>query len=214
MKKTTNKFRDRLKEVKEPSAVAVIFFLTAISLLLTESLTLPLGNDIRVSFSFVGIMTIGMLYGSLPCMISAAAVEFAGYLAGMTKFSAANFAAQIIAAMLYGVLLYRKNLGSTKLFKPLEELFPSVVVNNIEIAARGILTRMIIVFFGNTILNSAFIFRSYSGMTSGYRMGRIFSSLRTDMTMLPFECSVILFVLPAAYILYEHIIPRLSGLRP
>ena len=60
-------FTDSARELKQVRALTVTALLMALGIVL-RSLSIPIGTDIRITFSFLGIAAIAMLYGPVVSM--------------------------------------------------------------------------------------------------------------------------------------------------
>ena len=202
-----------LRELKKPSAVIITLLLTGASILLTKFLGMYISPDLRVTFAFVGIMGVAVLYGAVPCMISAAAADIIGYIIDDGQIRSYNLwilAVKLICALFYGWFLYRKRYGRIGAARHLETLLPSSVVENIEIALRGVAARIAVIFIGNIVLNSMVLYHSYRNKAFPFVSGAEWHNFLvwarpradTNLSMMPYECAVCLLALPVLNILY------------
>lgn len=209
-------FAESSKELKKVSTITVTGMLIAVSVVLRSFLQIPLNEDLRVTFSFLGVMAVGMLYGPVVCMMSAAGVDIIGYLLDgykMREYSVPLLLVKLFIAIIYGVALYRRSKGGIKLSDKLKSKLPSVVTEYIGAAVFGIISRVIAVLLGNIVLNSAVLYKSYTNPNFPFMSGSEWSAfwvwftprLTKNLVMLPVECAAILLLLPAIYAAYSQV---------
>ncbi len=201
-----------LRELKKPSAIIITLLLTGASILLTKFLGMYISPYLRVSFAFVGIMGVAVLYGAIPCMLAAAAADIIGYIIDDGQIQSYNLwilAVKLICAFFYGWFLYKKRYGRIGAARWLETFLPASVVENIEISVRGLTARIAVIFIGNIVLNSMVLYHSYQNKAFPFVSGEewhnflVWAKPRADtnISMMPFECAVCFLALPLINIL-------------
>ncbi len=134
-------FSDSAQELKSIRTLTVTGMMMALALVL-RSLAIQVTPDIRISFAFLPIIVIAMLYGPVVGGMSSVAVDFLGYIisdAKIREYSLLLACVHIIAGIIYGLFLYRKEIN----FK------------------RIIFSRVVVVFICDFILTSVIIYLQY-----------------------------------------------------
>ena len=80
-------FTDSARELKQVRTITVAALFMALSIVL-RTIAIPIGTDIRITFAFLGVMIIAMLYGPVVSMIAALGTDIIGYLLDGLLFSA------------------------------------------------------------------------------------------------------------------------------
>lgn len=110
-------FSDSAKELKSIRTLTVTGMMMALALVL-RALAIQPTADIRISFEFLPIIVIAMLYGPVVGGMSSVAVDFLGYIisdAKIREYSLLLACAHIIAGVIYGLFLYRKEINSVRI---------------------------------------------------------------------------------------------------
>ncbi len=137
-------FPDSARELKHVRTITISAMFMALSVVL-RTVSIPIGQDIRITFAFLGIMVIAMLYGPVVAMIANLGTDIIGYLLDGSKMREYNLALAlvvIIDGLIYGLMLYQRY--TTKRF----QLWAS-------------LSRLGVVLIGNLILNSCILYVCY-----------------------------------------------------
>lgn len=105
-----NLFRRSLDELKNPRALVVTALLIAFNLVVDMAPKLYLTPDLRVTFGFLFISTIGMLYGPSVGMMAGFCTDVMGFLLSPNNnagyFPGYTLTA-IVGGLLYGLWLYK-----------------------------------------------------------------------------------------------------------
>ncbi len=200
MKGFISMFPDSAAELKRTETLAVSGMLMALSIVL-RNLTINITEDLRISFAFIGVMAIAMLYGPVVSVIANIGVDVVGYILDGYKARDYNFAllaVKIIAALIYGVFLYHRVMGKN---------LPLMVI------LRAVIARVIVVLICNLVLNSAVLYYCYVNPHFPFLSGSewhafwIWLSPRIikNALMLPVECLLITILLPAVSEAYKRV---------
>ena len=114
-------FTDSARELKQVRALTVTALLMALGIVL-RSLSIPIGTDIRITFSFLGIAAIAMLYGPVVSMIASLGVDIIGYLLDGAKMREYNVLLALVVmlnALIYGMFLYHRKSKKGLIFSAL-----------------------------------------------------------------------------------------------
>lgn len=189
-------FKDSTNELKKITTLTVCGMLMALSIVL-RSLALNITPDLRITFAFLGIMIIAMLYGPVVCVISNIGIDVIGYFLDGFKARDYNFgllAVKIIMSMIYGVFLYKKTTGK------------SIIIN-------GMISRVIVVLLCNLVLNSCVLYYCYTNRNFPFMSASEWDAFKVWFTprlikntvMLPIELAMIAFLLPAVNMAYKKV---------
>ena len=197
-----NLFKDSARELKKISTLTVCGVLMALSIVM-RNMAINITPDLRITFSFFGIMAIAMLYGPVVCVISNVGVDVIGYVLDGYKardYNLGLLAVKIIIALIYGICLYKKTTGK------------SIIIS-------GIISRVIVVILCNLVLNSAVLYYCYTNKnfpfmsTSEWTAFRIWFTPRLikNCVMLPIELVMVSLLLPMISQAYKRIFKKVSA---
>lgn len=190
-------FVDSARELKKVRTLTVSAMFMALSIVL-RSIAVPLGADIRITFSFLGIMVIAMLYGPVIAMIANLGTDIIGYLldgAKMREYNLLLATVVMLNGLIYGLFLYHRK--SQK---------------NLLISAG--LARLFVVIVGNLILNSCILYGTYVNPAFPFHMGSdtwnafliwIQPRLIKSAGQFPFDIAMICILLPVAAKAYQQV---------
>ncbi len=117
-------FKDSALELKKLRCITVTAMLIALNLAL-KTATINVTDDLKISFSFLALAAIGMLFGPTVSFLSGAVTDILGLLIANTigAFNPLFTLVEAVGGMLYGLFLYRlKPIKFDKdTFKPVVE---------------------------------------------------------------------------------------------
>lgn len=117
-------FRDSALELKRLRCITVTAMLIALNLAL-KSVTVYVTDDLKISFSFLALAAIGMLFGPTVSFLAGAVTDILGLLIANTigAFNPLFTLVEAVGGMLYGLFLYKlKPIKFDKeTFKPVVE---------------------------------------------------------------------------------------------
>lgn len=110
MKGFFNLFTRSAKEIKNIRSVCVTALLIALDIaikMLTSIYTISVGDTIKISFAFVVLASIGMLYGPTMAFAAGAITDIIGFLVKPTgAFDIRYTFIEALGALIYGIFLY------------------------------------------------------------------------------------------------------------
>lgn len=197
-----NLFKDSVQELKKVSTLTVCGVLMALSIVM-RNMAINITPDLRITFSFFGIMAIAMLYGPVVCVISNVGVDVIGYVLDGYKardYNLGLLAVKIIIALIYGICLYKKTTGK------------SIIIS-------GIISRVIVVLLCNLVLNSAVLYYCYTNKNFPFMSASEWMAFRIWFTprlikncvMLPIELVMVSLLLPIISQAYKRIFKKVSA---
>lgn len=192
-------FKDSAGELKKVSTLTVCGVLMALSIVM-RNMAINITADLRITFAFLGIMAIAMLFGPVICVIANVGVDIIGYVLDGYKardYNIGLLAVKIIIALIYGICLYKKATGKSLL-------------------ASGIISRVIVVVLCNLILNSAVLYYCYTNKNFPFMSASEWTAFRIWFTprlikncvMLPIEIVMISVLLPIVSQAYKRIFKK------
>lgn len=199
MKSFFSLFSNSANELKKITTLTVCGMLMALCIVL-RNLAVNITADLRITFSFFGIMIIAMLYGPVVCVIANVGVDVLGYFLDGFKARDYNFgllAVKILMAIIYGVILYNKQSGK------------AIVIS-------GIIARIIVVILCNLVLNSCVLYYCYTNKNFPFMTKSEWDAFKVwftprlikNVVMLPIEMAMIGFLLPAVKTAYNRVFKK------
>lgn len=203
MKSFLSLFTDSARELKKIRTLTVCGMLMAVSIVL-RNMAINITADLRITFAFLGVMAIAVLYGPVVCIISNVGIDFVGYFLDGYKARDYNFgllAVKILIAFIYGVCLYRKQTGKS-------------------LVGWGIASRAIVVVLCNIVLNSAVLYYCYTNRNFPFMSSSEWSAfwiwfsprLIKNCVMFPIECVLLSVVLPLISQAYNRVFRKAAAL--
>lgn len=196
MKALKNMFISSANELKKPICIVVTGMLLGVALIL-RTIAIQVTEDIRITFAFLAIGVIAMLYGPVVAALANFANDLLGYILGNN--SARGYypplaLVAIIAGLIYGVVLYRKEI---KIF-------------NI------VLARIMVVVLCNLVLNSIFIYTGFVNkhfdITNTANLNAFFiwftPRLIKNAIQLPFDIVMMIILYPIVYKVYNKMFSK------
>lgn len=114
-------FADSAKELKSLRCITVTAMMIALNLAL-KSVTIYVTDDLKISFSYLALATIGMLFGPTVGFLAGAVTDILGLLVQqmMSAFNPLYTLVEATGGLLYGLFLYRLQpvKFSKEMFKP------------------------------------------------------------------------------------------------
>lgn len=138
-------FRDSANELKSPRCLATTGILSALYIVLNAYVMLPLGETLRITFGYLALAVIGMLYGPVVTVLAAIPCDiFAALLNPNYAMNLAWVPNRMLEGLIYGVFLYGLMKTSNK----------NSTLNAIVFALKIIIARLIVVVLCYFIINS------------------------------------------------------------
>ncbi|MBR1764580.1 MAG: folate family ECF transporter S component [Ruminococcus sp.] len=199
MKSFFSLFVESFKSLKQLRTLTTTGMLLAMAVAI-RTLSIDVTADLRISFTFIPITAIAMLYGPVVCGASTFILDFLGYL--ITNKSARFYSPQlaavvILSGIIYGALLYKCD------FKK-ERIKGYVMIT---------LACLIVAVVCNSLLNTYFLYtlyvnKDFSPFHDGdmhafgvYMLPRVVKNL----IEFPIRSVILCFVLPAVKLAYDKV---------
>ena len=191
-------FSDSAKELSKLRTLTTTGILMAIAIVL-RSTSIQITMDLRISFAFLAIAVIGMLFGPVVGGMAGLGTDFIGFLfdrTGQPYYPPLTLVA-ILSGVIYGLFLYRKDIKSKFFF------------------VKICISRIIVVVFCNICLNSYLLYTGFVNKSfelfSSDGWGSFFAwivakqRITKNVLQLPFDLVLMCALLPIAYISFKRI---------
>lgn len=113
MKSFFGQFKSSALELKNIRTLTTTGILIAMAMIL-RVFAIQITPELRITFSFIAIVIVGMLYGPVVCAMSTLTIDILGYLVdsrSMGGYYPPLALVVVIAGMFYGVFLYKKRIN-------------------------------------------------------------------------------------------------------
>ena len=151
-------FKRSAEELKSLRCLAVTSILIALDLVMKAYLNFKITDDLKISFAFVAIAAIGMLYGPTVCALACVVTDVVGFFISNTSGGAFNplfTLVEVTGGVIYGLFLYRFNPVKPELESP--KTFFKSIISNWGAALRIILAKVTVVVVCNLIMTPVFL---------------------------------------------------------
>ena len=202
---------DSLGEFRRARAVIMVLVLIAGAVGL-NCFNIRIAGNAVIHISFVCIMAAGMLFGPVPCMLTAAAAEVITdrLLDDMAReHLAAVLAVKLIEAFFWGYIMYKKHYGSFGCPKCLNDCMPECVLLNIRIAVRSVIAYTAAAFTCGIAMDSIELYEKFRGSFTEWLRLRF----AMNIERLPFEIAIAVLTIPLVNIFYTLAEKALEHLR-
>ncbi len=174
-------FPRSLKELKSVRCLTVTAMLIALDIAI-KIVTIPvpaLGSNMKISFAFLALASVGMLYGPVVGAIAGVVCDLVGYFATTQSFGAFDIRftlVELLAGFIYGMCFY--NIKFNKTFIP-----------------RVILSKVIVIIVCNLFLTTYFVYTVSSATSEGF-WAMIPPKILKNLVQLPVDVFLLCVVLP------------------
>lgn len=207
------KFKKSALEMKNLSCLAVTAILIALALVLKLVGTVQITDDLKLSFSFIAVASIGMLYGPTVTGMACVVTDVLGYLIKPTggAFNPLFTLVEVMGGVLYGLFLYGFNPVKLEL-GGVGEFFKSIGANW-KSALRIVLAKVSVAVVCNLLMTPLFITITKTMEAGVFNAGvfwtgfmtRIGTRLIKNAIEIPVHCLLLLLTLFPIYAAYRGI---------
>ena len=149
-------FKRSAKELSDQRCITVTAILIALDLVLKFYLNWQVTDELKISFAFVAIAAIGMLYGPTVGALACVVTDVVGFLIKPSgTFSPLFTLVEVMGGVLYGLFLYGFNPIKPDLESP--KAFFKSVFSNWGAALRITLAKISVAVMCNLIMTPLFI---------------------------------------------------------
>lgn len=144
-------FKKSALELKNLRSLCVIAILIALDLVLKTFLNVQITDDLKLSFAFVAVAAIGMLYGPTAAGLACMVTDVLGYfLKPSGSFSPLFTVIEVTGGVIYGCLLY--NFNPIKLDFSGGGKFGKSLLENWRAVLRIVLAKVLVAIICNLIM--------------------------------------------------------------
>lgn len=193
-------FKKSFEELKSICCLTVTALLIGVSVALKFVMIMP-SETLKISFAFVGLAAIGMLYGPVVAGLAGVVTDVIGFLVKPTgAFSPIFTLVEVAGAVIYGIFLY--GLNPVKLdFSSRSAFFGGLKTNGFQVF-RIFMAKFCVNLFCNVFLNTIAM------VIMGYFAPEVFwvkitTRIVKNLTMLPIEVFILLLVLYPVMVAYR-----------
>lgn len=206
------KFKKSAAELKDLRCLVITAILIALDLVLKLFVNIQITEDLKLSFAFIAIASIGMLYGPTVAGLSCVVTDVLGYLLKPTgSFSPLFTLVEVAGGILYGVFLYGMNPVKLS-FGGTGEFFRSILTNW-KSALRVVLAKVSVAVVCNLIMTPLFITINKTVEAGVFNadvfwvgfITRIGTRLIKNAVEIPVHCLLLLLTLFPIYAAYRGI---------
>lgn len=193
-------FKESAKELKSLRCLTVTAMLIALDVAL-KSVTVPLGESLKISFAFLALAAIGMLYGPTVGIMAGIVTDLVGFLLFPSGggFNPLFTIVEAVGAMIYGMFLY--NLTFTRVdLKNIRNNSSEALKQVLKI----ILAKVTVVIICNLILTPA------ANVIAGYwtvdtALVKFPARLIKNCIQCPVDCLLLIIVLFPVLLAYKTV---------
>ena len=145
-------FKSSAKELTDVRTITVTGMLLAVAIAL-RSFAIDITQDMRISFAFIAIMAIAVLYGPVVAGMANFAKDFIGYIISnhtTREYSIPLAMVVIISGIIYGLICYSANDDESEKYR----ITPKKTV-------KICISRVVVVLISQVCLNSIILYVSY-----------------------------------------------------
>lgn len=205
-------FKRSAAELKDLRCLCVTAILIALDLVL-KSVTIPISADMKITFAFLALASIGMLFGPVVAFLAGTVTDILGMLIAqnMGAFNPMFTLVEATGAMIYGIFLYglkftrADSLGGKFTDK-----------NDVKQLIRIVLAKVVVVIVCNLIMTPFAITITKTMEAGTYNAGvfwtglwaRITKGLIKNAIQCPVDCILLFAVLPIILTAYNRVFKR------
>lgn len=145
-------FKKSALELKNLRSLCGIAILIALDLVLKTFLNIQITNDLKLSFAFVAVAAIGMLYGPTAAGLACLVTDILGYILKPEggSFSPLFTLIEVVGGVIYGCLLY--NFNPVRFDFSGGDKFGRSLFNNRKAFLRIVLAKVLVAVICNLIM--------------------------------------------------------------
>lgn len=200
-----NSFRKSAAELKDIRCLVVTAMLIALDLVLKSFCTIEVSKDLKISFAFLALASVGMLYGPVVSLLAGTVTDIIGFFITpqMGAFNPMYTIIEATGAFIYGIYLYNlrfSGLNKTKKF---------ATGNDLKGFVRIVLAKVTVVIVCNLIMTplANIITRSMEAGTLIYAptLAAYPARIIKNLIQCPVDCVLLAAVLPVISTAYNSV---------
>lgn len=188
-------FKRSALELKSLRCLTTTAILIALDIAL-KFFSINLTETLKISFAFLALATIGMLFGPVVAGLAGIVTDVIGYFIKPSgAFNPLFTVVELVGAVIYGIFLYNLN--------PLKFGGGDFTRQNVFQVLRIVFAKLTVIVVCNLIMTpAAMIMSGYTTITAvtvGYPI-----RIAKNLAMLPVECVMLLVILPIIMFAYKQ----------
>ena len=195
--KISEMFKVSARELKNLRCLTTAGILSALYIVLNAYVIIPLG-DARVTFGYLALAVIAMLYGPAVSVIAAVPCDILAAMLGPYALNLAWTPNRMLEGLIYGVFLY----GLTKINDK------NSLKKKVFFSVKIIISRLIVVILCYFVINSFLIYFITSPPSTADKTFWVWAVGRAavkDIIQYPIDMALMFTLLPAAGIAYNKV---------
>lgn len=201
-------FKKSALELKKLHCLCVTAILIALDLVLKTFVNVQITDDLKLSFAFVAVAAIGMLFGPTVAGAACLITDVLGYLIKPSgAFNPMFTIIEMTGGIIYGIFLYNLRFSDSK---TLAGKFADK--NDVKQITRIILAKVAVVIVCNLILTPLAIIISNSMEAGAWvyapTLAKYPVRLVKNAIQCPVDCVLLLAVLPIIFTAYNRVFKR------
>ncbi len=198
-------FRKSAAELKNIRCITVTAVLIALDLAL-KSVTIQVTNELKISFAFLALASVGMLFGPTVSLIAGVITDVIGFFTTPQSgaFNPMFTAIEAIGAMIYGIFLYNLRYAKVDL-----RGFKNTPIEAAKQVGRIVLAKVTVVVVCNLILTPIAIVVNKFFMSGEWIMQPTFMAypvrLLKNCIQCPVDCVLLILVLFPVMLAYRSV---------
>ncbi len=195
MKGFLSLFVDSAKELKNIRTITTTGLLMAFSIAL-RGFAIQITPDVRITFSFVAIAIIAMLFGPVVAGMAGFGTDLIGFLFDKTgnAYYPPLALVAILSGVIYGIFLYRKDITQKSI------IIRSVISKTLVTVVCSMILNSILIY--TAFVNTDFVFNSSN---IHHFMVWVSPRIIKNIIMLPISIFLLSITLPVVYQIYNKI---------
>ena len=203
-----NSFKRSAAELKDVRCIAVTAVLIALDLVLKSFCTITVTKDLKISFAFLALASVGMLYGPVVSLMAGTVTDLIGFFLtpNMGAFNPMYTVIEAAGAMIYGLYLYNlrfSGFNKTKKF---------TTGNDLKGIMRIVLAKVTVIVVCNLLLTplANIITRSMEAGALIYAptLAAYPARVIKNLIQCPVDCVLLAAVLPVISMAYNSVFKK------
>lgn len=201
-------FKKSAAELKDVRCLAVTAVLIALDLVLKSFCTIEVSKELKISFAFLALASVGMLYGPVVSLLAGVITDIIGFFITpqLGAFNPMYTVIEATGAMIYGIYLYNlrfSGLGKTKKFAAGSDLkgFARIVLAKVTVI---VVCNLLLTPLANIITRSMEAGMLIYAPTLAAYPARIIKNL----IQCPVDCVLLAAVLPVVSTAYNSVFKK------
>lgn len=208
-------FKKSAEELKSVRCVAVMAVLIALDLVLKSFLNIQVTDSLKISFAFVAVAALGMLYGPTAAGLACAVTDIVGYLLKpVGTFNPLFTLVEMAGGVIYGCFLYGFSPIKPDLKSP--KTFAKSVFDNWSSVIRIVFAKITVAVVCNLFMTPLFITIQKTAEAGGFNaevfwtgfFSRVGTRVVKNAIEIPIHILILILTLFPIYAAYNAVFKR------